>query len=396
MTTVGIVTELDPFHNGHAYLLRQAKAITCADAAVTVMSGSFVQRGMPAMLSKSARAECAVLGGFDAVLELPVTFALSPAERFAFGAVSVLDGCGVVTHLAFGSESGDIDAIAEAARVVCLPEVVGEIREIMKTGLPYARARRIAAGKRMGERASVLDNPNDILGVEYVKAIRKLSSGIKPVAVRRVGAGHGAVEPCGEIASGSFIRGLVREGKDVGNYVPEATKNVLDRERKNGGLRYADDRTLVTMLRRMTAEDFSRLPEVREGMENRLFSAAAECVDLDGFVKAVSCKRYTEASVRRIVMYAAAGLTADNLPQSPGCVRILGAGPGGREVLREIKRNSRLPVITKAADGKKLLESEIRADRVASAMCDTIPPSGEEFKKTPFFTKYLTESKNKS
>lgn len=396
MAVVGIVSEFDPFHNGHKHLVDTAKAITGAEIAVTVMSGSFVQRGMPSMLSKPAKTECALRGGVDIVFELPVTFALSSAERFAFGAVSILNACGVVTHIAFGSECGDTDLLRRAANAVTAPSVVSEIKGMMKSGTSFAAARRIASGKLLGQDAAVLDNPNDILGVEYIKALNKLNSPIIPMAVKRVGSAHGSDVTCENIASASHIRQLVKNGEDVSAYVPASTLEILRCEAKNGNLRFADDRALMLQLRRLTADDFAALPEVREGLENRLATAAASSTSFDEFVASVTCRRYTAASVRRIAMCALLEITADSLPESPEYVRILGAEEKGLPMLHGMKEKCRLPIITKPADSVELIKTEIRAADMAAVFAKRIGESGEEFTKTPIFTKYLTESENKS
>ena len=395
MAVVGIVSEFDPFHNGHNYLVEEAKRVTNADAVVTVMSGSFTQRGMPSMVSKSAKTECALLGGVDIVLELPVTFALSSAERFAFGAVSILDSCGIVTHIAFGSECADIDKITRVARAAVKQTVIDRIKELMKSGSSFACARKTAVCEEIGDDCDVLDSPNDILAVEYVKALDKLNSSIIPVTIKRMGAMHGADAPSNNIASASFIRNCVTRDKDVKDFVPESTYNILCREKRNGDLRFLTDRPIMLGFRRVDKEYFSLLPEVREGLENRLYTAASICTSFDQFVSSVSCKRYTAASVRRIAMYGMIGITVDLLTDSPEYVRLLGATKNGEAYLKAMKQNCRLPMITKTADAENLLKLEIRASMVASAFAEKIGESDEEYKKLPIFTKYLTESKNK-
>lgn len=395
MAVVGVVSEFDPFHNGHLYLLNEAKRVTNAEYAVTVMSGSFTQRGDVSVISKSAKTECALLNGFDAVLELPVTFSVASAERFAFGAVSILNATGVVTHLAFGSECADVCRLTRAARAALSEEVSERIKELMKTGMSFAYARETAVRERIGEDADLLSSPNDILAVEYIKAIIRLNSSIIPVAIKRRGAEHDSDLSENGFASASLIRKLIRNGEDILSLVPQPTLDVIDREREEGSIRVMDDRTVLSRLRSMTAEGISRLPEIREGLENRICEGVKEVCSIDELVSFVSCRRYTASSVRRILIYALLNITAEDLPSSPQYVRLLG-GNDESDVLKQIKRNCALPFITKAADYSALLTAECRASDVAAAFENNIGMCSEDYKKSPIFTKYLTKSKKTS
>lgn len=392
---IGVVAEFDPFHKGHRYLLEQARALTGETTVVVVMSGSFVQRGAPAIMSKAARVECAVKGGADVVLELPITFALAPAERFAYGAVSVLENTGLVTHLAFGSECGDIDRITRVAEFLCDETTLKAIRARMKDGTSFAAARERIVREKLGEDADLLHTPNDILAVEYVKALMKLGSSIRPVAVRRAGAGHNGL-PVEGIASASHVRKLLREGQDVSDYLSEDVCRVVEREEEKGNLRFSHDHILLAALRRLSPRALSELPEVREGMENRIYRACRNRMTIADFVAAVACRRYTEASARRIACYALLGLTKADLEPQPTYLRILGAGQEGLLHLRHLKDRARLPLITKPADAATWLTLEDKAADLADLFAKKIQTGGSEYKNLPYFTKYLTESKKKT
>lgn len=378
---VGIVAEFDPFHNGHAAFVREAKRLTGQSVAVAVMSGTFTQRGGVAVMGKAARTECAVLGGVDAVFELPVTFALSPAERFAAGAVFLLREIGV-THLAFGSECGDTALLEKIA--AALPGLLPKVRERMKDGTSFAAAREQLVRASLGEEAGdCLTRPNDILGIEYIKALNALASGIVPVAVKRDTDHHGA-------SSASHVRSLLQNGEDVSAFVPESTAAVLARE----SLRFDDGRLCLAALRRMNAEEIARLPEMREGLENRVVAAAKED-SFASYVRAVACRRYTEATARRIACYALLGLTKEDLPAFPPYLRLLGANETGLSLLRGVKEHTKLPFVTKPADFADLLFWENRAADLSDLFAKKIQMAGQEAKNLPFFTKYLTESEKK-
>ncbi len=393
---VGIVAEFDPFHNGHGYLIDTAKAVTGQETAVVVMSGSFVQRGAPAVMSKEARVACALLGGVDVVLELPLTFALAPAERFAHGAVALLTATGTVTHLAFGSECGDVDAIRRVAAFLCEKGTVTRIRERMKTGLSFAAARQQVTEEALGETSSLLRTPNDILAVEYVKALIRQNSPLCPVAIRRKGVAHDGLAAEDGMASASLVRCLMKEGGDPSKYLPSAVYQRVCKEREDGNLRFSRDDLFLSALRRMTKEELRRLPEVREGMENRLYRACREQTTLEGYAEALSCSRYTKATAKRVACYALLGITKQDLELTPSYLRILGAGDRGTACLRGIKQTAKLPLITKPAHGGDRLFWENRAADMAGLFANRIQLAGGEYKNTPIFTKYLTESKKRT
>lgn len=226
MKVAGIVAEYNPFHNGHAHQIERTRAADngCgATHVVAVMSGHFVQRGEPALLPKADRVKAALRGGVDLVLELPVPWCLSSAEGFAFGAVSLLDALGCVDVLSFGSECGDLQALEQAADVLASPRFADLLAYHLEGGLPFPEARQKAAAELRGGVAALFESPNNTLGIEYIKALRRLTSGMAPFTVRRFGAGHDARLPAGDMASATFLRSLIEADRllNATAYMPE-------------------------------------------------------------------------------------------------------------------------------------------------------------------------------
>ena len=370
MQAVGIICEYNPFHLGHVRQLRLASA-QAKGPVVCVMSGSFVQRGEPAVLWKFARARMAVLSGADLVLELPLTWACAGARRFALGGVGLLKALGTVSHLSFGSESGDLEALEAAAALEGRADVEERIRALLSGGMSYATARQQAVTEADPRAGARLSDPNDILGVEYLRAVRELEAPLTPLPILRAGAVHDGA-PAAGLASASHIRELLLAGKteEAGSFLPPAAVSVL-MEEMDAGRGPVNPRSLDTaamvLLRRMEAGDFARLPEVSEGLEYRLARAAAAAVDPMDFCARVKTKRYPMARLRRILTAACLGLTREDFSVPlPLYARVLALNDTGRALLREVRD---IPVIAKAADGRGLgdgiarqLELEARAD----------------------------------
>lgn len=369
MRAVGIICEYNPFHSGHAFHIRRAQELTALPV-VCVMSGNFVQRGDVAVMEKFARAETAVRCGADLVLELPVSWACAGAQRFAAGGIGLLASLGIVSHVAFGSESGDIRAISAAARLTLDAEVDKRIRILLSDGIAYAEARQRAV-MEVDERAGArLASPNDILGVEYVRAILKNDVSLTPICVPREGAVHdGGTQ--GEFAAASAIRELLYAGQieSARVFLPQPSFDVLTREICAGRAPvdgHALDTAVMSILRRMDAAGFAALPDISEGLEYRLARAAREALDPTDFCARVKTRRYSHARLRRICMAAFLGLTRDMMQESVPYARVLALNDTGRTLLRAVKD---VPIITKAADGRALggaaarnLELEARAD----------------------------------
>ncbi len=353
MNISGIISEYNPFHMGHKHHIDQTRAMLGEDSGlVCVMSGNFVQRGEPAAFSKNARAQCAIHGGADLVLELPLPWALSSAEGFARGAVGVLGGTGVISHLSFGSESGDIAPLEAAAQVLLSPQMDAIIRELLPQGMPYAAARQLAAERIAGESLPQLRSPNDILGIEYIKALYEQRLPIKPITVKRVGAGHDQ-SGGGDLPSASELRKRLSRGESIVNNMPLPCAQVLEREMHQGRgpvMGEALDNAVISRLRMLPKEAFEALPDAGEGLGARLYRCAATEVSVDAVISAAATKRYALSRLRRMTMCAALGIKAGDAQGLPPYIRVLAANSRGCAILKMMRERASLPIITKPAE----------------------------------------------
>jgi len=352
MKIFAIIAEYNPFHRGHEYQILQTRELLGGDSGlICLLSGNFVQRGEPAMFDKHARARAAVLCGADLALELPLPYSLSSAEGFAFGAVSLLDRLGCVDCLSFGSECGSLEELDFAAELLLRPEMDGLIREELAGGVSYAAARQRAAERLAGRALPLLTERNNILGGEYIKALKRLRSSIEPLTVRRDRAFKSASE-------------LRRTEAYLGE-LPVRAAEVFAEEilAGRGPVRPENLETAVlARLRAMGREDFAALPDSGEGLADRFYKHR-NCESLQKFYKEVSTKRYPEARIRRMTMCAylgvGAGMAKAELPNL--YARVLAANGRGRELVNKI--TGTIPVVTKPARGKgnSLFEFNARA-----------------------------------
>lgn len=360
MKTVGIVAEYNPFHFGHEYHINKTRELVGEECAVIcAMSGDFVQRGEAAMYTKFARAEAAVRGGADLVLELPAPWALSSAEGFARGAAALLSAAGA-QYISFGSEAGDCARLSTLADMLTAPDLNEKIKAELSQNatLSYALARRKAVEKENAALAELLDSPNNILAVEYLKAIRTLALDITPLTVERRGAGHDVQASDTHISSAMEIRRKIAQGEMVERLVPEAVGAVYAAEREWGrelASSGAMELCILSRLRMLPKEAFLTLPDAEGGAGARLYEAARTQPTLDGVMSAAKTKRYALSRIRRMTMCAALGITADMAEGTPPYIRVLAANERGCTVLRELNgRENGLPVITKPAAAKSL------------------------------------------
>ena len=373
--TAGMIVEYNPLHSGHLRLMEETRRLLGPDTAIVcVMSGNFVQRGDFALLRKHQRARAAVESGADLVLELPLPWAVSPAETFADGGVRVLSATGVVTDLVFGSECGEAAPLLELARCLLSPAYPQELRRRLDTGLPYAACRQAAVAALLGaERASLLESANNILGVEYCKALLRRRSSLRPLTVRREGSAHdGALLP-GAHPSASALRALLRQGETERalSLLPPAMGRVYREEAAAGRAPvFAEicQRAILARLRTMTEADFAALDQGREGLCHRLYEAARSAATVEELLSAAKTKRYAYARLRRMVLWAYLGLTPADVPETVPCLRPLAANDTGRRLLADMRKRAAVPVLTKPADVRKLgpearhlLELEARA-----------------------------------
>ena len=351
---LGIVCEYNPFHNGHLHLLREARAAAGEDAAVLcVMSGDFVQRGEAAVYGKFARAEAACRCGADLVVELPLPWCLSSAEGFARGAVGLLGALGA-DRLCFGSESGALAPLESLAELAADEDFLEAVKARLRAepALSFAAARQAEAGLRLGDAAALLSGANDILAVEYLKAIRTLKLGLEPFAVPRRGAGHDAPEGEDGFLSASALRARLTRGESLGEAVPEAARAVYARERSAGRELSSPDAletALLARLRMLGEADFLALPDAADGLGRRLYRAVREQGSLEAIWEAARTKRYPLARARRLCLCAALGVRSGMAEGVPPYARVLAANAQGCALLRRAADAAAVPLLTKPA-----------------------------------------------
>ena len=355
LDVIGVVGEFNPFHLGHYTHLCESRRAVGRDAAVVcVMSGDFVQRGSPAVFDKHVRAEMAAKSGVDLVLELPVPWCVSSAERFAVGAVGLLDRIGVVRWLSFGSECGDLAPLSALAEAAADPAVLALVRARMGGGMSFPAAREQVLRETLGESAALLRSPNNVLGVEYLKALRALGSAIRPMTTRRAETVHDAPSS-GGLRGASELRAMLAAGQDVRPYVPLQTWEMHTRLLRSGRgpvtMESLED-AVLSRLRMLPPEAFDNLPDATEGLGNRLYRAVRAEGSVAAILSAVKTKRYPLARLRRMVLCAALGVRADTGGAVPPYARVLASTERGRALLRHMSGG--VPVVTKPASAHTL------------------------------------------
>lgn len=387
MKVAGIIAEYNPFHKGHELLIRRARE-NGATHTVVVMSGNYVQRGEPAMFSQSARVKAALECGADLVLQLPVVYAVSGAQKFARAGVRILDALGCVDELVFGSECGDAELISSVAEAVYSEKVQELIGAEMEKGITFAVARENALRSINEEYADIIRTPNNILGVEYAAALKEIGSRMKPVTFRREGAGHGESDETDGIASASHIRNLIAQGREWKKFVPDAAAEIFERElsEQKAIVNYDKFETAVLFkLRTTNTASLGLAPDVSEGIENRILAASEISSSLGELYSNAKTKRYTHARIRRIVLCHMLGITAGDCSMNAPYIRLLGLNPRGAELMKAAKTSAKLPVISKTADisqadeaAKRIFEIECKASDVYSILHEKALPCGSE------------------
>lgn len=362
MNVCGIIAEYNPFHNGHLYHIQETKKITGADAIVAIMSGNFIQRGMPALFDKWTRTKMALQNGVDLVIELPLYYATSSAEFFAQGSIALLDGLGIINNLSFGSSTGDIDTLKRIANVLFLePENYKKMLDSeLKRGSSYPMARSNALKNFLKKEfdakyiSDILLDPNNILGIEYLKAMLSFNSQIKPISIVRKGGDYNSKTVVDRICSATAIRELLEKNdldaiKDV---MPEASFNILNDNIINGKapmfLKNFEGEILYS-LRKYSAQELASIADVTEGLENLIKKASSEGMELEGLIDIIKTKRYTRTRIQRILLHTLLDIKKDeieNYKYNPQYIRVLGFTKNGEKVLSQISNNSNLPIIT--------------------------------------------------
>ena len=359
MNVTAIVAEYNPFHNGHKYHIEQTWKKTDNSFIMAIMSGNFVQRGEPALLDKRERAKIAIMNGADLVVELPVSWATASAERFARGAVYIAHQAGIVNNLSFGCENDDTETLGKVARILCDNVYSREIKNYYDEKMcSYPEARSAVISELLGtDCGELLMKPNNILAVEYMKALYSFKSGIKPIGIARNGGGHDSTAVTGSMTSAMNIRNYVKTGKDYAPFVPANSLDVFDKAAEKGiyPALYSNLETAVLAhLRKLQPTDFCGVPDVAEGIEHRIIDAVKTSVSLGEIFDKVKTKRYTHARIRRIILSSFLGIKTEDVVSLPPYIRVLGLNNNGRAMLKEMKTKYFVPVIMKYGDVKYL------------------------------------------
>ncbi len=392
MVNTAIISEYNPFHKGHKYLIEEARRITGADYITVIMSGSFVQRAEPAVFSKEARAKMALESGADIVIELPCVNVLQSAERYAMGAVFVANSI-KADYLAFGSECGDIDKIIKTAEAVTTDRVNSRLQDFLQSGSSFPAARAKAIELICPEIGDILSKPNNILGVEYVKALRTLNSDTIPVTVKRIGANHDDSQINNGFASATHIRKMLLEQKSTSEFVPEAVAKIINEEIAGGRCvlnKEFFNRAMLASLRTKDIQSISLATDCAEGLEYKIISGIQNHNSIDAITDEVKSKRYTHSRIRRILLSVFLGINKCDHTM-PSYVRLLGLRKSASKAWNEIKEFCFLPVIERPAkqisyldeNVRQALEREMIFDEIWGSFCEKVMDFGENYRKYP-------------
>lgn len=357
---LGIVAEYNPFHNGHLYHIKQSIEQTNSDYVVCVISGNFVQRGNTSIVDKWTKAKMAIANGADLVLELPTVYSTSSAENFAEGSIKVLDELGIVDSISFGMETNDIATLNNIANVLYQEpkDYVTILNHELNKGISFPKARENALMMYLNDikrYANVLSGSNNILGIEYLKAMKKLKSPLQPVGIQREKVFYNDNFIVDDFASATAIRKMIvnRQFDDIMKVIPRSSYILLAQELRNG--HYVLDLSkfqseILYKLRSMTTEQIRELPDVSEGLENAIKNAADSCNNIIDLVNMIKSKRYTQTRIQRILIYCLLGITQkmmDTSRKTTPYIRVLGFNDNGKKLISEaMAKNPKLNLVT--------------------------------------------------
>lgn len=389
MNITGIITEYNPFHNGHKFHLEESKKQTKSDGTICIMSGNFVQRGGPAIIDKWKRTEMALSNGVDLIIELPTFYAVSSAEFFAKGAVSILNSLNIVNNLFFGSEIGDAKALSEIAKTLISEDERFQniLKENLSLGLTFAKAREKSLIEYLNssEINNIITSSNNILGIEYIKAILKLNSSINPVALKREGSNYNDKSLSQTFSSATSIREVLKNTsniEDLKNIIPLESYEVFSKLQEQD-YRFTFEEEMFKYIKykiQTNCVNFNNLYEVTEGLDNKIIKEISSSNSLHEFILKIKSKRYTYSKISRILTHIYLGLDNDDFKDIANennlYVRVLGFNKTGREILSLIKANSSIPLITKVPrfTNNPLLKFDLQATACYSLLNDKVNP----------------------
>lgn len=381
MAVGAVICEYNPFHNGHKYMLDMMRKDGC-DCIVSVMSGSFTQRGDVAVYSKFTRAKEALLGGADIVIELPSVWAVSSAQRFAKGGCDIIKALGCIDRVYFGSECGDINMLKKVANATLDEHANEKLKEFMDEGDYYPVALQKAVEEVFGkEYADILSSPNNTLGIEYIKAI--MGSGVEVRTIKRTGVAHDSEDTTDTIASASKIRELIYSSKDFSPFIPEKANE------NNPAFSEYGQRALLMKLREKDAESLQDIADVTEGLENRIISAVKAHSTIEEILSEIKTKRYTHSRLRRILICTLLGIKKEHIQKDVPYIRALGFTQKGAKLLKKATTTATLPFVINVAkdmqsldeNAKEILGIDLKATDLRTVFEESPTPCGLDFTK---------------
>ena len=356
---IGIIAEYNPFHNGHLYQIQKAKELTGADTVIAVMSGNFTQRGDISLINKFEKAKIALQNEVDMVIELPTIYSISSAENFALGGVKILNEIGNIDYLVFGIEEENLEKLQTIADVLVNEdnEFKRNIKEELDKGNSYPKAREIALKKvLLSENVeNIMQKPNNILAIEYLKALKTTNSKIKPFAIKRKNTMHNDENINKNYASGTYIRKLFIENNfnEIKKVVPKYTyERLLELKKQGTYVSSINDFSdiVIYKIRTMTKEEISQIADVNEGLENIIKLASTTCKTIDEIVEKISTKRYTKTRISRILTYILLDITKSEMEQSKNAnqyIRVLGINKKFEGILKTINNDKLITSLKK-------------------------------------------------
>ena len=376
MSVLGIIAEFNPFHKGHEHLINTAKKNGSFDAVVCVMSGNFSQRAEPAVCDKWSRAEMALQGGVDLVIELTFAFAVRSAYYFARGAVQLLARTGVITHLGFGSENGQLDPLLKIASLLANEpdEYRNQLKDLLGQGLSYPAARSRALqhyfGPQAADLAELMNGPNNILAIEYLHNIIQDQINLQPFTISRQGDGYHSqqISGSGFSSAGAIRTALLNDPvitEKIEQALPESSRQILEREISMGRAPISPnalEQIVLANLRSMSLSSLSQIYEISEGLEYRIKEASLHSGTLEELRRKIKSKRYSLTRINRILIYSLFHLTKEQIDildqHGPQYFHILAFSSTGRKILQKIKNKSSLPILSRGSQVKKLSQEQ--------------------------------------
>ena len=363
---LGIITEYNPFHNGHKLHIEKAKEKTNSKFCIVVMSGNFCQRGEPAIFDKYLRTKMSLLNGADLVLELPLTFATASAELFSLGAVDILDKTGIVKSICFGSEEGKVNNFLKVANILsneplCFKE---NLNKFLNEGLSFPKARLKALESVLNEPLDFLSEPNNILSIEYLKAINRLNSKIVAKTIKREKTSFHSNDINGDIASATAIRQAILNNNvdDIKNVIPKNCFDLIEKDLLNNIIKIDDYTSILKyILKTNNIENIKQIADVTEGLENKIIeNVDSKCIT--ELISNIKSKRYTYTKLQRAILHIILNITKDDQQYLKKYlnqyIRVLGFKKSSSHILNDLTKNAKVPVITNLKNAKNQLDNK--------------------------------------